>query len=48
MGDLYLPESGTKVNGMEQPFHPRGVYCLICLMELLIHFLLGFLSNLQW
>ena len=25
MGDLYLPESGTKVNRLEQPFHLRGV-----------------------
>ena len=24
MGDLYLPESGTKVNRLVQPFHLRG------------------------
>jgi len=29
MGDLYLPESGIKVNRLEQPFHLRGVYCLL-------------------
>ncbi len=28
MGDLYLPESGTKVNRLVQPFHFRRVYCL--------------------
>ena len=24
MGDLYMPESGTKVNRLVQPFHLRG------------------------
>ena len=29
MGDLYLPESGTKVNRLEQPFHLREGMSLI-------------------
>jgi len=28
MGDLYLTESGTKLNRLVQPFHFRRVYCL--------------------
>ena len=32
MGDLYLPESGTKVNRLEQPFHLRGgLFPIVCL-----------------
>ena len=25
--NLSLPDSGSKVNGLEQPFHPWRVYC---------------------
>ncbi|SVB77540.1 uncharacterized protein METZ01_LOCUS230394 [marine metagenome] len=27
MMNQYLPDSGSKVNGLEQPFHPWRVYC---------------------
>jgi len=27
MEQLYMPDSGSKVNGLEQPIHPWRVYC---------------------
>jgi len=27
--NLYLPHPGSKVNGLEQPFHLCGVHCLL-------------------
>ena len=29
MKTQYLLNQGSEVNGLEQPFHPRRLYCLI-------------------